>query len=106
MSGHRLPGWLRGCGQKAVIDEDWRTPVMGLQLVVVGPPNQLAVVPLAGADLDSEGEAVLIEASRNTDSGNAQHVHPCGRTVRTIAQMIVLRHCLVHGRHLDSWIDE
>ena len=79
---------------------------MGTEFVIVSPPDHVAVVPFAGADLDSEGQAVGVEAAGEADGRDAQHVDPAGVAVWAFGDAAVLRHGLVNGRHLDGWIKE
>ena len=74
--------------------------------VVVGPGDQVPVVPLAGADLDAEGQAIFIKPGWKANRRHAQHVDPARVAVRPVTETAILRHGLVDGRHLARGIDE
>src|SRR5271165_6063265 len=80
--------------------------MVGVEFVVVGPADQVAVVPLARAYLNTEWQAILIKPRGDTDRRQAQHVDPVCVAVRPVAYPAILRHRLVNGRHLVGWINE
>ena len=80
--------------------------MLSVQLIVVGPAHQIAVMPLASADLNPERQPIVVETCRKADGRHAKHVYPVGVTVRPLTQTAVLRHGFIHGRHLDGRVDE
>ena len=80
--------------------------MVGVQLIVVGPADHIAIMPFACADLNAEGQPIVVEACRKADGWHSEHVYPGGGTVRPLAQAAVLRHGLINRRHLDCGIDE
>src|SRR3569833_3395776 len=86
---------LGSMGKKAAVDEDGRLAVVRVLLVIIGPANELAVVPLARADFDAEGQAVNKKTNKETKNKNTKQKDPCGGGVRAIAEVAGLRHGFV-----------
>src|SRR5579864_5000629 len=97
---------LRGCWQQAAFDQHRRAPMVGVQLIVVGPADHVAIMPFAGADLNAERQTIVVETCRKADGWYAKYVYPAGGTVRPLTQAAILRHGLINGGHLDCGIDE
>jgi hypothetical protein len=96
---------LRSVGQQAAFDQHWRMAVVGGLLVGVGPAEQVAVVPAAGGEFKTEGQAAGIEASDYDDSRDAEDVDPAGLAVRAATDFAVLRHGFIGRRHLGGGVD-
>ena len=78
--------------------------VSGL-FVVIGPAEEVSVVPGAGGDFETEGETAGVPSANDDDGGNADLVDPAGFAVRTAADAAVLGHGFVGRRHLRCGVN-
>ena len=69
---------LSNIWQKPPFDENRRFAQFRGLLEAVSPAEEVAVAPGAGADLQAEGQAGVVEAARDHNGGHADAVDPSG----------------------------
>src|SRR5450631_494298 len=95
---------LRCVWKQTLLDQGRRAAVMRRPLPSIGVSEKVPVPPGPRGELQTERQASAVVAAHHDYRRYADHVHPAGRRVRTIAQSTILRHRLIGRRHLNGGI--